>query len=391
MKNIRELVENSIIPIGQETIDVFIAKGRVTGLDIKAPRDYPLHDETVRDGFVVADPVGVQECSAGYRISGEIAAGATDIPALFPGAAYRIYTGAVIPEGGTRVVPFEACHEDGDILTVNQQAVGQNQRYIRKKGSVVTRDDVLVEQGVILQSEHIGLLASLTVESIRVSRLPIVAYYCTGSELVEPGVGVSKGMKSSINGWILDDLLPCFGGTIKRSGLLPDEHSTLESMFVEATDGSMDLVVTTGGMGPGKYDLVKSAFLSAGGEVITDSLPMRPGKSLLIGKLNGVIVMALPGPPQAVRTLIAELVGPVLLLMQGGRKCWPEPVEGEILHDIDGSKEGIVKCRSGVFTLRNGRCYVRETAVSEPASCIIVLSPEQKRVAKGEKVTVHLL
>lgn len=391
MKDFKEIVEDSISPIGQEQIEVVIAKGRITADEVIASCDDPPYDEAIRDGYVVAHPNDGEDTFGGYRVCGEIAAGTTEIPALPPGMACRIFTGAVIPEGGTHVVPFEICTEKEGILTYDKHDEVGNAGFIRNKGSRVRKNQTLIQRGVVLESAHIELLVSLGVAKIWASRLPIVACYCTGSELVEVGTDTCKGEKSSINGWILDDLLPGFGGTIKRSGLLPDDGLAIESMLVEATDGSMDMVVTTGGMGPGKYDLVMAAFLRAGGKVILSSLPMRPGKSILLGVLNGVVVVALPGPPQAVRTLIHEFVGPLLLLMQGARRCWPEPVKAELLHDLQLRPGKWVKCRGGVISYKQGRCYVRLADGLEPETCIIVTSSEQKTVATGELVVVHLL
>lgn len=391
MKNARACIEHNILPIGFESIDVVIAAGRVSGSVIKAPCDNPEHNEAIRDGFVFAAEDGGGSDGKSYRICGEIAAGSSDSPQIANGCAYRIYTGAVIPEGVTRVIPIEVCSEKGDRLIVAQPPQPGTPRFIANQGCRVRRNQKIVDQGVVLEGQHIATLASLPLEKVLVSRLPIVACYCTGSELVEPGEKVDRGRKSSINGWTLAELLPRYGGIIKRSGLLLDDPDSLESMFVEATDGSMDIVITTGGMGPGKYDLVKSVFIATGGQVILESLPMRPGKSILFGLLNGVVVISLPGPPPAVRTLINELVGPVLRLMQGARLPWPVEVEAEALHDIAGGRNGVVRCKDGVLSFDRGRCFVRLTEPLEPASCIILIGADRKDISKGELVTVHLL
>lgn len=389
---VRGLVAGLVTAIGQEVVDVIIAKNRVTAEAVIAPADCPSFDEATRDGYVLADSANVEApVEKSYAVCGEIAAGAVGISALVPGTASRIYTGAMVPKGARCVVPLEYCHEVDGILSFSSEFDGRLSSFIRKKASDVCRGQVLVDSGEVLQSEQISLLVALQVKNIRVSRLPIVACYCTGSELLEPSLETEMGQKSSINGWVMADLLPRFGGVVMRSGLLADNAETLKSTFVDAADGSMDMVVTTGGLGPGKFDLVRDAFVAAGGQVILESLPMRPGKSILLGLLNGVICIGLPGPPNAVRTLINELVGPVLNIMQGVKKCWPKVVQAELLHDLKGSDKRVRIFKSGILEFQNGKCCVRLAGKLEPATCGLIVDPKQNKLLKGDLVTTHLL
>lgn len=391
MKSIREQVQKAIVPIGQEVIDVSIAKGRVVSETIKSPVDFPSYAESLRDGYVITDPPGADATSDKYKLIGEIAAGTTDIPKLADSCCCRIFTGGVIPEGGERVVPFEHCIERSGFLTVEDQADSSKRSYIRAKGSDVKKGTEIVAAGESLDSEQIALLLALHVQSVSVSRLPIVASYCTGSELLQPGGAPEKGMKTSVNGWILADQLPKYGGTLMRSGLLRDDYQVLEKTLDDAADGSMDVVVTTGGMGPGKYDLVKRAFLAVGGDVVLESLPIRPGKSIFLGILNNVIFVGLPGPPHAVRTLINEFVGPLLLLMQGATNCWPNVIEAALLHDLR-KNPPVTTYKSGILSFQNGRCKVRLAGVGETANCYVILEPSTSgSLREGDTVQLHLI
>jgi len=177
---------------------------------------------------------------------------------------------------------------------------------------------------------------------------------------------------------------------IEHFALLRDHEQALLEMFSKADELSCDLLVTTGGIGPGKYDLVRGAFLASGGEIFLDSLPMRPGKSILFGKIGTTILIALPGPPKAVRTLVDEVVGPILLLLQGKNGCWPEAVHATMLNEVSENRTSVTRYRSGVLSFDSGKCVVRSVGGMEPANCFLLIPPGQKKTITGDKVTVHM-
>ncbi|MDK9705936.1 MAG: molybdopterin molybdotransferase MoeA [Desulforhopalus sp.] len=375
--------------LGSERVDVTAAVGRIAAADIAALSACPPHSESLRDGYVLASPGIERDGGYFYPVVGEIAAGTRSVPFLTAGNACRIFTGGMIPEGGERVVVQEECREEGQGVWVAADAQRRERLFINMAGSEIPCGEVVVAQGTRLEVDHLALFASAGVYQVPVIRRPKVACFCTGSELVAVGGRLETGQKLSLNSLLLQNLVPCYGGVICEQGLISDNHQAIAKIFGTLTDGHCDLVVSTGGMGPGKYDLVKNAFCAAGGTVILEALPMHPGRSILLGTLAGTVFIALPGPPNAVRTLINEFVGPVLLMMQGAKRCWPLAVQARLLHDYWVRESDLLQVRGGVLTM-DGGCAVRIAGRLDPTSCFILFAAGRRDFAKGELVQVHL-
>jgi molybdopterin molybdotransferase len=396
MKAARNQMEQRIPTLATERVEVSRAGGRIMAEDLKAEVDLPAWDESLRDGFVLpSSPPGPSRGSTTLQIVGELAAGANQLglETLQPGCACRIFTGAMIPRGGQRVVPSELCEEMGDRLLLREDSRESDSRfgsYIKKKGSEVRAGENLLKKGTRIRGDQLLLLAALSIAEIRVGRRPRVACYCTGNELVGAGKPLAMGQKHSTNSLILGERLPRFGALVQSLKILADDRSALIKVFSQLAEETTDMLITTGGTGPGKYDLVSSAFRDAGGESILNRLPMRPGKSILLGLLAGKVVIGLPGPPQAVRTLVNELVGPVLLKMQGADNIWPEPLLAEAQEQFSGNNGDLLRLKGGVIFCRQGRCLVRKARRFEPVGCFILLPPGQGVVRCGEMVKVHL-
>jgi molybdopterin molybdotransferase len=378
----------NVLPI--EMVTVAEAGGRIAAEDILAVSACPLHSESMRDGYVLAAKGIEKDGEYCYSIVGEIAAGTHDFKRLKPGFAYRIFTGGVIPEGGERVVPQEECHEDPRGVWITAAAMASERLFINKVGSEVPCGEVVVGKGTRLEIDHLVLLVAVGVRQVPVVFRPRVACFCTGSELVAMGGRLEAGQKLSLNSLILQNLIPRYGGVTAEHGLISDNHDAIAKVFNSLTDGRYDLVVTTGGMGPGKYDLVKKAFCEAGGKILLQTLPMQPGQSIILGILGTTIFAALPGPPYAVSTLVNEIVGPILLKMQGAKQCWPKTVQARLSHDYRTRKSDILQVKGGVLSVEQGVCVARIAGRLDPVSCFILFTAGRKEFVKGDLLEVHL-
>lgn len=377
-----------------ETVPVAEAISRIAAVDILAVSDCPPHSEAMRDGYVLAPLLGASSAQGGedfqFPVVGEIAAGSRNIGMLHPGSACRIFTGGLIPEGGTRVVPQEECEEIGGRVRIGTAAMALDRLFINKAGSELVRGATVVSQGTRLEIDHLTHLAAAGVYRVPVAARPRVACFCTGSELVAAGGPVLAGQKLSLNNLLLSHLIPLYGGAMAEQRIVFDTHQAIAGMFDSQAKNHCDLVVTTGGMGPGKYDLVKEAFCGAGGKIIQDSLPMHPGRSIILGILGDTVFVALPGPPKAVRTLVNELVGPLMLMMQGAQHFRPKALQARLLHDFRVKKGDFLQVRGGVLTVEQGHCMVRLADRLDPVSCFILFAAGRKEFVKGEVVPVHL-
>jgi molybdopterin molybdotransferase len=388
---IRNLIRGKIETVPAVTVEVRDIVGRVSCDEVRAKCNTPLCDESLRDGFVVCGGAVGADGFADYTVRGEIPAGKTDGHVLEDGSAARIFTGAAIPENGHRVVPFEQCIELDDRIKIASDKLSGTRTFIDRAGSRMSSGEVIAGKGYRFGLVEQGLLSSSGVSQVKVASSPRVSCYCTGSELVEPGGSIRPGQKISGNGLQLERLIPTFGGLVTNCAIVKDDRAGMERVLQDLSGGDHDLVVTTGGMGPGKYDLVQELFAEAGGELFFDHLPLRPGKALLFGRLGRTLFIALPGPPHAVRTLIHELVGPVLLLMQGACSPWPEPVRAFLEHEVALKRCEVTQLKDGVFSIQDGRCTVRLRGRLEPGNCILVFTKGRHRYPREELIEVHLL
>jgi len=391
VENIRNFILSNIKALPFELLEAAACAGRLSGTDILAAQDNPMHDESIRDGFVLCgDGKRVGE-DLEYSITGEIAAGAMHIAELANGTASRIFTGAPVPKNGVRVVPFEECIEKNGSVIIRGPSLTAGKSFIKKAGNDIKSSEVLFHKGRKFEIEHQVLLSSAGVNEVTAATFPHVACFCTGSELVKPGASLRVGQKTCSNGVLLEKLIPCFGGVVDEYVILRDDKISMDMAIQSLCSQKYDLCVTTGGMGPGKYDLVMGAFQNAGGEVLLDSLPMRPGKSILFGRMGKTIFLGLPGPPHAVRTLLYEILGPILLIMQGAANPCPQCVEAYIKHDFRVKKNEIMQLKDGVFSFLDGRCEVRLTGRLEVGNCFIIFERGKEIYQKEEKVKIHLL
>ncbi len=387
----RQLILEHLRRLPSEDVEIRDALGRRTLADIPAPQPVPGYAESIRDGYVIPsvdDGGGTWQ----FRIVDEIAAGRVEpVVRLVPGTACRIMTGGMVPEGSERVVPFEQCVEQDGLVTIPEHLLQVPATFIRPAGSEIARGERLVGGGVRLQGEHLELLSSCGINEIGVAANPAVGYFCTGSELKISAEGLKGGQKVSSNSLLLAGILASYGATLNDFGIAGDTFAELSSVFAEMREWQGDVVVSTGGMGPGKYDLVEEAFWASGGLVFFNGLAMRPGKRMLFGQLGETLFFALPGPPHAVRTLLHTLVGPALLFMQGVEEEGPKKTRASLLHPLIIKKPDVLQLKDGVLQIAGGLCRVRLAGRLETPNCHILLPPGQSRYEAEDQVEVHVV
>jgi molybdopterin molybdotransferase len=390
LQKAHQIIFNNIKSISSEIIFLQDARQRIAFNDIVAVTPQPSFDESTRDGYVISPYLGSNEKADKYEIVGEIPAGKPYLNTLPPGTACRIMTGGCVPKGSSRVVQFEDCVEQNGTVIVAARSLLTAETFIKKTGSEVAGGQILVPGGVALQAGHLALLASCGMHSVEVAARPLVGHVCTGSELTATSEGLEIGQKVSSNSFLIDGLLASVGARPVNMGIIKDTEQDVLDLFAKMRRDELDVMITTGGMGPGKYDLVERVFVEAGGKVLFNSIAMRPGKSVLFGILGRTLVFGLPGPPYAVRTLLNELVGPALLAMQGAKGTRPKKVQAQLLHQINIKRNDILRLKDGVLTLSEGKCQVRFAGRLEIPNCFILLPPGQLHYSEGALVEVHL-
>lgn len=390
LQSCQQVIASNITTLGSEHVSLEAALSRVTASTHHAIVPQPEFRQSLRDGYVVGKTDELDGETVFLPVSGMIHAGKIAPPSLPPMTASRIMTGGMVPEGGIRIIPQEDCRETADGVEIPLSVIRRRNTFIQEQGCEVARGAEVVKAGTVLLPDHISTLAAVGCEEIEVYNRPRVGYLCTGSELVDTPQELHPGLKVSSNRYLLDGLIRQFGAEPAYLGTVRDSADKLAAVIDKLSYARYDLVISTGGMGPGKYDLIEQAFLTTGGDVLYNGLDLRPGKATLCGTLGRTLFFGLPGPPTAVRALMNSIVGPALLQMQGVNKQYPITLQAQMAHDLPVKRPGVMQLRGGLLSFANGRCEVSAASKLEPPSCYIVVPADRGSYEQGEPVDIHL-
>ena len=285
---------------------------------ISAPMDLPAFDNSGMDGYAVCfDDVSTatEDHAVHLPVVGELAAGQTKLFALSPGTSVRIMTGAPIPQGADAVVPVE--WTDGGVAAVRISRAPSLNQHIRRRGEDVRTGDLLLEDGTLLGPRQLGLLASVGRSQVRSRPRPRVVVISTGSELREPGTQLGHDSVYDANSYMLAAATRSAGAIAYRVGIVSDDpqefSDALSDQLVRA-----DMVVTSGGVSKGTYDVVKEA-LSGLGTVHFGEVAMQPGKPQGFGVVgeDATPIFTLPGNPVSSYVSFEVFVVPAIRRMMG--------------------------------------------------------------------------
>lgn len=290
------------------------AHGRVLCADLAARRTQPPAAMSAMDGYAVR-AADVANVPARLTIIGEVAAGRPFGRAIGKGEAARIFTGGVVPDGADTVVIQENTKRDGDVVTVNSSAaLGKN---IRPGGLDFKEGEVLFRRGHRLLARDLALIAGMNYAKVPVHRMPRIASFATGDELVPPGSTPGPGQIIYSNGFTLAAMLRAEGAEMIDLGIVPDRLQDTVAAVRKAKAAQADILVTTGGASVGEYDLVQTAFAAEGMKLSFWKIAMRPGRPLMHGRIGPMHVLGLPGNPVSSYVCCLLFVIPLLRLLAG--------------------------------------------------------------------------
>ncbi len=291
------------------------ARGRVLAEDVASDRDVPPFTNSAMDGYAVraADTRSASATKPVHlEVLGEIRAGIAPSISVRPSTALRIMTGAVMPEGADAVVRVEDTVErDGRV----EIRVGvEPDTSVRHAGSDIRRGDTVAQGGRIVTPGLIGVLASTGRTTVRTIRRPRVTVLTTGDELRDAGESLGPGQITNTNRYTLRAALEEAGAEVVDAGVARDVREDLVTRLQAAV--RTDLIVSTGGVSMGAYDLVR-ALLEEQGAVDFWQVALRPGKPLMVGTVEGRPLIGLPGNPVSSLVGVELFVRPAILKMQG--------------------------------------------------------------------------
>ena len=277
-----------VAPLPMETVPLAQTCGRYMPQPATATRDQPPFAASAMDGYAVqGDPAPGDR----FTVVGEAGAGHAWQGTLGPLQAARIFTGAPLPAGATRVIIQEDVTRDGDIVTVAEGA--DSGPHIRPAGQDSRAGDTLSPR--LLRPNDLALLASMNIALVPVTRRPVVAIIATGDELVMPGDTPGPDQIIASNSFTLKALAEQAGAEVR---LLPIARDTIESLtYVLGLAQDADIIITTGGASVGDHDLVAQVAENLGMQRAFWKIAMRPGKPLMAGRLGNAAMLGLPGNP----------------------------------------------------------------------------------------------
>jgi len=328
-----DLIINAIEALEPVKVSITDAVGRILAENIPSRFDLPPLNNSAMDGFAFA-ATSVPE-NLNLSVSGFVAAGSPEHPEVPPGSAVRIMTGAVVPAGCDTVIPLEdvSCTADRVTLPARPQAG----THIRRQGEEVRRGETVLSVGDRLDPGSIGLLAAAGHTKVRVYPAPRVAILATGDELVQPGKRPGYGQIIDSNTMQLAARLQEEGYQPELLGIARDDRQDLETKLVRGL--ACDMLITSGGVSAGDYDLVQEVLKDLGFERKFWKVNIKPGKPVLFGQIGALPVFGLPGNPAATAITYELFVRPALRRLSGCNKPYPLRIRVRLGQAIKGGKK----------------------------------------------------
>jgi molybdopterin molybdotransferase len=376
-------------PLATETIELARACGRVLARPIAADRDYPPFDRSIRDGFAVRAEDAVS--GATLRCIGEIKAGSGFDGVVGPGECVQIMTGAAVPAGADAVVMIEHVSIDGERIMLSRPTTrGQS---IVARGKEARAGQQLLPPGTRLGYAEMALAGQVGGHRLSVYARPRAAILSTGDEVVDVSVTPGPLQVRNGNSIALQTLAGLTGSEGESLGNAPDEKKELRRYIERGLEA--DLLIISGGVSMGKYDLVEIVLGELGTQFVFDSVAIRPGRPAVFGVCRGKPVFGLPGNPVSTMVTFELFVVPAIDILSGAEPR-PLPIfRARLGHALNERSELTHFLPARVQTVR-GEPEVSAlpwqgsgdvVAVAE-SNAFIVVSPEKLHWDAGEMAMV---
>ena len=312
-------------PVPAELVPLGRGAGRVLREEVAADLDLPPFDTTAMDGWAVRS-AETAHAPTTLRVCGGIGAGRLPAGPLPPGAALKVMTGAPLPAGADAIVPVESAEEraKGTVTLLEAPRPGA---HLRRQGEVLRAGTPLLRAGRALTPTDILLAASAGRDGLLVSRRLRASLLVTGDEVVPCGERPGPGKIRNTNGPLLVAALERAGAVPRDLGCCSDDAARLHEVLGTALDAAPDLLLTTGGVSAGDYDLVGGVLSGLGCRTVFHRIATRPARPLLFARRGGTLVFGLPGNPVSSAVAFDLLVRPAMRALSGALPAAPEAVD----------------------------------------------------------------
>jgi molybdopterin molybdotransferase len=389
-----EIAQARFRPRSFETVDIMrdpaAALGRVAAEEIRADRDYPSFDRSIRDGIAVRS-IDVANVPARLKAVGESKAGSSYDGTLAQGECVHIMTGAPVPAGADAVVMVEYTKAAWDWITVERGARAGD--HIVRAGNEARANQIVIPRGTRIGYAELSVAAQVGSAKLPVFTRPRVAVLATGDELVpadeQPGAYAIRNSNSVS----LAAQVALSGAEPVIQGPAPDRERELRESIERGL--AEDALVLSGGVSMGKYDLVEKILLEAGVEFYFDAVAIRPGRPAVFGVCKDKLVFGLPGNPVSAMVTFELLVTPAIDVLSGGAPRELALFRAKITHDLN-EKPGLAHFLPAKVKFTDEGPTVEalrwqgsgDTVALVNANCFIVVDTSQQHVRAGDSVDV---
>ncbi len=375
-------------PLPIEHLAIAEAQERYLTEPLRALRTQPAADLSAMDGYAV----GQDDLAGPWRVIGESAAGRPFGGMVQPGAAVRISTGALLPDGAGAVVLQENCTRDGDRLNLAGDRPNRAGQHIRRKGMDFREGQDLLPGGTRIGPPQIALAITAGHGRLPVRRLPRIAIIDCGDELLSPGTPCPPHRIPASNGPMLAALARAVPCQITRLGPVADDLPALLAVLEAAHDA--DVIVTSGGASVGDHDLIGPALGEWGATIALWKVAIKPGKPLLIAQRGGQIVLGLPGNPASSLVTAYLFLLPLLRALLGAGHCLPRPITARLTTPLTatGERREFLRARWDGSAIAAGESH-DSGALASLAVCnaLIDRPPHSPVLAPGAVVPAYCL
>lgn len=392
----REKVLAAVAPLSPVETPVSDALGLVPAGDLHAPHPLPRFDNSAMDGFAIRaeDSSSASDASpTKLELIGEVAAGDAGDVVVGSGKAVRIMTGARLPEGADSIVPLEEISEEDGAIVV--RAPVDPGRYVRAAGEDVAQGELLMRAGTELGPGELALIASLGLSPLLTHPAPRVSVIVTGEELVVPERDPGPGKIRDSNTVAITSLLALAGAEVVMAERVGDDREALRQAFSHAA-GVSDLIVSAGGVAVGRYDFVRDVIEELG-EISMWKVAMQPGKPVVLGSVDGIPMMGLPGNPVSVHVAFEQFVRPAIRKMRGCLTYFRPRIQARLTHPLEKppGRRHLIRVRlarsgEGWYATPTGPqgSHIQSSLVL--CHGLAVFEADEERLEEGQEVTVEV-